>query len=388
MTELAVPTPGYTHPRQVSDGLVATPASDAAPTIDDLTGGPLLPDTEDLTLGFDVGDDHQVRTAELTLTTDVGDPATRSLRFESPGRFVYTIPAVDLYGKQWVDYRLEVSDGTHTSSLGPVRVDLTDGPRPPVRLNHADADFVSGVTPLTATTDGDPTQLSLSIDGEPVDDVVPALEASPRFAFEATNTDAFFRNGVKIGDDVLTVFDEGFYERTETVSADVPLKKVVRGEQVTLGIYAGTKAWPEPDPDENNDDWTAIDPRSRAAGRPRAAPRVLRRGRRRARSPRPVPARHPTPGSGSRTPTSSTSSPPSRCPMTPSTRCSTSGTPRRSPTASTRWAPPPEPNRLPGHSSSTTLLPRSPRPSRTARGCAACSTSTLRRPTPGPGSRP
>ena len=119
MTELAVPTPGYTHPRQVSDGLVATPASDTAPTIDDLTGGPLLPETEDLTLGFDVGDDHQVRTAELTLTTDVGDPVTRSLRFESPGRFVYTIPAVDLYGKQWVDYRLEVSDGTHTEQPRP-----------------------------------------------------------------------------------------------------------------------------------------------------------------------------------------------------------------------------------------------------------------------------
>lgn len=261
MTGLDVPTPGYTHPDQVPDGLVATPAADAPPTVDDLTGGPLLPETEDLTLGFDVRDDHQVRTAELTLATDVGDPITRSLRFESPDRFVYTIPSVDLYGKQWVDYTLEVSDGTHATTLGPVRVELADGPRPPVRLNHADDDFVSGDTPLTATTDGDPSGLALAIDGQQVDDVVPSLEASPRFAFEATNTDAFFRNGVKIGDEVLTVFDEGFYERTETVAADVPLEQVVRGRQVTIGIYAGTKAWPEPDPDENNDDWTAIDPR-------------------------------------------------------------------------------------------------------------------------------
>ncbi|WP_416953712.1 metallophosphoesterase [Nocardioides sp. T5] len=261
MTLLDAPTPGYTHADQVPDGLVATPANDTAPRIDDLTGGPLLPETEDLTLGFDVRDDHQVRTAELTLATDVGDPITRSLRFESPDRFVYTIPSVDLYGKQWVDYTLEVSDGTHTTTLGPVRIDLGEGPRPPVRLNHADGDFVSGDAPVTATTDGDPSGLSLAIDGQQVDDVVPSLEASPRFAFEATNTDAFFRNGVKIGDEVLTVFDEGFYERTETVAADVPLEQVVRGEQVTIGIYAGTKAWPQPDANENNDDWVAVDPR-------------------------------------------------------------------------------------------------------------------------------
>jgi hypothetical protein len=261
MTGLAVPTPGYTHPGQVPAGLVATPPVDTPPEIDDLTGGPLLPETEDLTVGFDVTDDHQVRTAELTLATDVGDPVTRSLRFESPGRFVQTVPSVDLYGKSWVDYTLEVSDGTHTTTLGPVRIDLTDGPRPRVRLNHADGDFVSGDLALTATTDGDPAGLSLAVDGQQVTDVVPSLEAAPRFAFEATNTDAFFRNGVKIGDEVLTVFDEGFYERTETVAADVPLERVVRGEQVTVGIYAGTKAWPRPDPDENNDDWTAIDPR-------------------------------------------------------------------------------------------------------------------------------
>ncbi|WP_210648812.1 metallophosphoesterase [Nocardioides sp. SYSU D00065] len=261
MTRLAPPSPGRTDPGQVPDGLIPTPADNAAPTIDDLTGGPLLPETEDLTLGFDVSDDQQVRTAELRLVTDVGDPVTKSLRFESPGRFVYTIPSVDLYGKQWVEYTLEVSDGTRTTTLGPVRVDLSEGPRPPVRLNHADGDFVAGDVPVTATTDGDPSGLALDIDGQRVGDAVASLEAAPRFAFEATNTDAFFRNGVKIGDEVLTVFDEGFYARTETVAADVPLEKVVKGQQVTVGIYAGTKAWPQPDPNENNDDFTAIDPR-------------------------------------------------------------------------------------------------------------------------------
>ncbi|OLT55091.1 metallophosphoesterase [Cellulosimicrobium sp. CUA-896] len=38
----------------------------------------------------------------------------------------------------------------------------------------------------------------------------------------------------------------------------MPVERIVAGEDLTLGIYAGTKAWPEPDPDENNDDFAAM----------------------------------------------------------------------------------------------------------------------------------
>ena len=84
----------------------------------------------------------------------------------------------------------------------------------------------------------------------------PALEKSPIFAFEATNTDAFFRNGVKLGDDVLTVFDEGFYDRLVTVPTRLPVEQIVQGQPLTVSVWAGTKAFPVVSTDDNNDDFS------------------------------------------------------------------------------------------------------------------------------------
>lgn len=253
-----VATPGYVSPDQVPAGLVVVPDDASAPVITDLTGDLDAPGTDDLALRFDVTDDRQVRTVSLTIADDVGEPTTRLLRFGAPNRYELTVPAVDLYGKAWVEYTVTASDGTSTTTLGPVRVTLEEAEPAPVRLNVTDGQYVGGDTRVAASTSGDPADLSLAIDGEQVGELTPALEAPALFAFEATNTDAFFRNGVKLGDDVLTIFDEGFYSRVVTVASEVPVERSVQGESLTLGIYAGTKAWPEPDPNENNDDFSAL----------------------------------------------------------------------------------------------------------------------------------
>lgn len=251
-------TPGSVAPDQVPAGLVVTPQDDEEPVVTDLTGSDDAPQTDGLALLFEATDDRLVSTVELTLTSDVGEPVTELLRAEAADRFSYAVPAVDLYGKAWVEYTVRASDGQNATTFGPVRVDLDDTGDAPVRLGVADGQHVGGATRVAATTTGDPADLSLSIDGSEVDELTAALEAPALFAFEATNTDAFFRNGVRLGDDVLTIFDEGFYSRVETVTSEVPVERVVAGEGLTLGIYAGTKAWPEPDPDENNDDFVAM----------------------------------------------------------------------------------------------------------------------------------
>lgn len=256
-----VATPGYAAPDQVPAGLVATPADTTTPTVSDLTGSTDAPDTDGLALDFEVTDDQQVRTVELTIENNVDEPATRLLRFDAPSRYGYTIPAVDLFGKRWVQYTLRATDGTNETVLGPVRVQLRDGEPAPVRLDLADGQYVAGTTRVTATTAADPTGLAIDIDGDPVTATVPSLEQSPVFTFEATNTDAFFRNGVRLGDEVLHIFDEGFYDRRETVATPIPIDSVVKGEPLTVGIYAGTKAWPQPDPNENNDDFAAFNVR-------------------------------------------------------------------------------------------------------------------------------
>src|SRR5699024_2960017 len=79
--------------------------------------------------------------------------------------------------------------------------------------------------------------------------------------FETTQTDAYFRNGVLAGDDILEIFDKGTYQNVETISTSVPLEYITDERDVTLSIYAGTKAAPEIDPDENNDDFRIRNPR-------------------------------------------------------------------------------------------------------------------------------
>ncbi|MBO1902914.1 lamin tail domain-containing protein [Leucobacter weissii] len=258
MTKLAPPTPGAVSDDQVSRGLVPAFPAGSAPEITDLTGSTEIPETEGLELGFDVTDDLLVRSVRLELTDNLGATETRSLVRSGTDRYTFSVPAVDLLGKRWIEYTVTASDGAQTSTLGPVRVDLIEGEPEPLRIGLAEGQFVRGDTRVAATTSGDPSDLSLAIDGQSVADPVPSLEASPVFAFEATATDAFFRNGVKLGDDVLTIFDEGFYSRIETVDAEVPVDRVVRGQELTLTVVAGTKAWPQADPNENNDDFSAM----------------------------------------------------------------------------------------------------------------------------------
>ncbi|WP_261167023.1 lamin tail domain-containing protein [Microbacterium sp. Marseille-Q6965] len=258
MMRLATPTPGAVTADQVPTAYVAAPPAGTAPVITDLTGGSDVPDTPDLDLGFDVTDDVLVRTVTLRLTDNLGATETRSLRFDAANRFSYSVPTADLFGKRWIEYTIVASDGWQESTLGPVRVDLTEGDGDPVRINLADGQHVGGDTRVSATSDAGGPGVVLAIDGAPAADPVASLETGPVFAFEATNTDAFFRNGVKLGDEVLRIFDEGYYSRVVTVDATVPVDAVVRGHELTLSITAGTKAWPEADVNENNDDFTAM----------------------------------------------------------------------------------------------------------------------------------
>ncbi|WP_243231762.1 metallophosphoesterase [Microbacterium sp. CIAB417] len=253
MLALAAPTPGSVSAGQVPAAFVAAPAAGEAPIIADLTGGTDVPETADLDLGFTITDDVLVRSVTLELTDNLGAVQTRNLTVAAADRYDYSVPAADLFGKRWIEYTVTASDGMQRTSLGPVRVALVDGEPAPVRLNLTEGQFVAGSVRVAATGDG----VRLEIDGTEVEGATPSLETGPVFAFEATNTDAFFRNGVKLGDEVLRIFDEGFYERIVTVDATVPVERVAPGEQVTLSVTAGTKAWPNADVNENNDDFAA-----------------------------------------------------------------------------------------------------------------------------------
>lgn len=256
LTGTTAATPGAVDPAQVPAELVEVPADGQAPQVTDLTATELDP-SADAVISHQVTDDVQARTVTLHLRSSAGaDFTAHTVRRTDGDRFDHSIPAADLTGKRWYEYYLVASDGTHETRTETARVSLTGVDAAPLRMNLAEGQFVSGATAVSVAGDEHPADAVLSIDGQARADAAPALESAPVFAMEASQTDVFFRNGILVGDEVIEIFDEGFYGNWVTVDTEVPLQHVVQGEQLVVTVAAGTKAYPGIDENENNDDFT------------------------------------------------------------------------------------------------------------------------------------
>jgi hypothetical protein len=261
----AVASPGMVTSDQVPVGLLVLPRDAQGPAIDDNTGDTVDP-ALDFPITFTITDDHQVKTARLSVSNDVdGAPTTVDLLgqpvdaadpdpADPHSLYTHEIAGVDLYGKSWVEYTLEVRDGTNTVTTTTRRVTVTHDDVQPVRLNVAEGQWLKGTTRIAAAA-ATPPGASLDIDGAPVTGTTRSLEREPYFAFEAGGVNTFFRNGVLIGPDILTIFDEGIFEGVDTITTKVPLDYVTAGQPLTVSVWAGTKAAPELSV-ENNDDFT------------------------------------------------------------------------------------------------------------------------------------
>ncbi|MGO1849448.1 lamin tail domain-containing protein [Microbacterium sp.] len=247
-------TPGRVQVDQVGDGLVVPAPDEAEPVIEDRTAAEIDP-TQDFLLSLGVTDDIRVSTVSVELRNDVDEAVqTVNLLHAGDDAYEHTVAAADLTGKSWYEYTITASDGTHEATTETRRVSVAGSDSAPVRLNVTDGDLVGGTATVSAGGDAYPSPLDLTIDGTAVD-TYPSLESEPKFVFETSQTDFYFRNGVRIGEEVLHIFDEGTYERTETIAVPVPLGHIDEGEPVTVSIWAGTKAGPWIDEAENNDDF-------------------------------------------------------------------------------------------------------------------------------------
>ncbi|MET0304199.1 MAG: lamin tail domain-containing protein [Microbacteriaceae bacterium] len=247
-------TPGAVTAEQVPAGLMVLPVDTTPPVIDDQTAAEFDP-SADLVIDLGLTDDVQVRTATLEIANDVdADTRVINLTAASDGRYRFPVNRADLTGKSWYEYTVTATDGANAVSSEARRVTSTAGDTDAVRLNVADGDYVAGTAPIAGAGESFPPRLELLIDDEAVE-TVPSLESEPVFAFEAGQVNDFFRNGVRIGDDVLNIFDKGIYQGTETIVTPIPLDYVVEGQELVVSVWAGTKAAPEIDLDENNDDF-------------------------------------------------------------------------------------------------------------------------------------
>ncbi|MDP3949071.1 metallophosphoesterase [Microbacterium sp.] len=255
MLGIAPATPGTVQSDQVPAGLMIEAPDTVAPVIGNLTVGQIDP-ASDFALTFRVTDDVLPRTVTLSLANDVdGEFAPINLSDAGDGTYVHTINAVDLIGKSWFEYAVTATDGTNVTTVETVRIPVTGASTDPVRLNLEEGAFVGGTTTVIAGGDDYPAEIELDVDGEPLETET-TLEDEPVFAFEASNTDYYFKNGVRVGDDILHIFDEGTYDAWKTIVTDVPLSYVRQGDELVVSVWAGTKKAPEIDEFENNDDFT------------------------------------------------------------------------------------------------------------------------------------
>lgn len=82
--------------------------------------------------------------------------------------------------------------------------------------------IVKGTVPIRASEDTYPSSAKLIINGQDVTSLSkPGLEKEPVFAFDVTQTDTWFKNGVTIGNDILSIFDDGTYSNWKTMSIPV-----------------------------------------------------------------------------------------------------------------------------------------------------------------------
>lgn len=271
-------SPGVITAAQVPPALLDQPVDALAPTVTNLTGSTdLNAGAGDVALGIKASDDlaiagdalGQVKTVTLTTANNVdAEPIVQNLTAASPGQFEQLVKAVDLHGKAWLDYTFTVRDGTNTTSLGPVRMTLSTATTDPLRLNATEGQYLRGTTRIGASSDLGTDGLTLTSDDAPVVTARPALESPPVLALDVTQTDTFFQNGVVLGSgkqlpatgdsipaNVLTIFEQGTYAATDTITAAVPVEAMTTGTGLTVSIVAGTKAWPRPDASENNDDY-------------------------------------------------------------------------------------------------------------------------------------
>ncbi|WP_084128442.1 metallophosphoesterase [Demequina sp. NBRC 110055] len=222
-------------------------------------------------------DDGLLHSVNVEVETDLDEPRTVALTRDAIGKFVMHLGGADTVGRAWVRYRFVVKAGDHvlegpqttvTAAGEPAALRIGGGhrgeplgadlvvPTVQVPLTRGTGAYVSGEQRLVVGGDAYPPTHTLLMDGVEVPGE-PELEHEPLLAFEATLTDPYFRNGVIVDGDVLTVFDEGFLGDTETVEVALPLDEVNPGEPVVARIYSGTKAAPAIDPNEVNDDFVA-----------------------------------------------------------------------------------------------------------------------------------
>lgn len=253
-------TPGSVAPVQVPQITVKTPVDTTSPTYKDLTNTPEIDKSKNLSIVAEAHDENDVKSVAFYYKSNLDTQYTKRYLAESfaDTLYHYTIYSPELIGRDYIEYYYVISDGQNEATSEKYRVNVTGNTdHSDLRLNVKDGDFLAGTKVLKATAENAPaSELHLSIDqNEATEGTYSAVEQDAYFAFEANGVNYYFKNGVTMGDEILSIFLDPINTYT-TLTVPIAAERLKGGSNI-ISIRAGTKASPFDDrPEENKDDFT------------------------------------------------------------------------------------------------------------------------------------
>ena len=246
------PTPGSVDSNTKPQYSPVLPDTVSEPVLEDRTASTFHTDED---FAFEIKATSQettIKTVSLYMKDNKSNGYTQYNLLRNNGDvFNYTLASVDLIGKSSYEYYFVVSDGYQTVTTDVKTVNNEEGTLEGDHFNIDDQTVVSQNQQIIGTGE------NLILDGKDITgEAKKSISNSAKIAFDASQTDVFFKNAVSIGNDSIGVFNEGTYDSWMTYSYDVDAKYFdYDKKQVTIAFHAGNKANVLEHNIENNDDF-------------------------------------------------------------------------------------------------------------------------------------
>ncbi|MEH7009533.1 hypothetical protein V7087_01740 [Neobacillus niacini] len=252
-------TPGKVEAYQVPSQPVHIEEDRGNPTLENLTTQTVVKETEDIKLTVDAEDDKAVKTVRVFYKiNDASDYKSVILQQDYNTKFFnYTVYSPEIIGKEYIEYFFVVSDGKNETKSNTYKVKVTNERKmDSLRVNVVDNQILSGKAVITGTSKDEPADhIKLLIDDQRVAETTyKRIENTAYLAFEVSNVDMFFQNGVTIGDEVHHIFDNWILE-WQTITVPIQPDRLNVGDNL-FTIRTGNKASPfDLNSVENRDDF-------------------------------------------------------------------------------------------------------------------------------------
>lgn len=250
-------TPGQIIPEQVPPEKVQLPEDTVEPVIKDTTEKDIITSEEPVQITATITDNIQVKSVTLNYRTIDGEDFKQvNLERSAENTYEHIIYEPELIGQKELDYYFTASDGRNESTTEVKTVPIEHpNMQTGLRLNVEEGELISGKKIIKATEDKYTEDMSLFLDKEQVTDTFMAMENEAYFAFDVSETNIYFQNGVTMGDEILEIFDDTY---TDFVTLTVPIAPdMLKPGENTITIRAGNKVSPfDETSTENRDDFT------------------------------------------------------------------------------------------------------------------------------------